>query len=754
VREPRFVNVQPSLFDDWDQLKENTKSLAEIVADQDEAAYSDVWRAQSQQLQLLLNTMREAVLYFDSQGCLKLANQSAQQWLLQSLHTGVRLTELFSHWPDAHKQQEEIFQVVRRGANTWGSKSEIVLGDVTYWVSIDKIATTDLGGQVNGVMAVFTDITDAVLKEKALQEGEMRYRAYMSHSNDGIWCYELLTPVDIHLSIDEQALEITKYARLAECNERFAQMYGFNSVQAMLGLTLFRPDSQSTLDKVRLFIEQGYSFNQEELIFRTRQSDTLHLQTNASGIIENGKLIRIWGASHNISSNRHYQARVDFLANHDSLTRLPNRTCLYHFIEKQMPSVPGGQSLALLLIDLDRFKEINDTLGHSFGDHLLRKIGDRLSQLFSGSNAQIARLGGDEFAICLPVVENKDEALSVANAVLRSIASMGEIDGISLAVSASIGVSLYPQQAPDLSTLMRFADVAMYYAKSHYQGVALYDGDIDPHSQQRLELMGALGRAIQAQQLVLYFQPKINLQDNQIYAFEALVRWQHPELGLIPPSEFIPLAEMSSLIYPLTRWVLENSISQCQAWRRMGYSLGVAVNLSVRNLMDERIVGDLRKMLVLYNLPADALELEITESMIMHDPERALEVLEQLADLGITLSIDDFGTGYSSLAYLKRLPVRTLKIDYSFVCGMLQDKQDQIIVHSTINLAHNLGLYVVAEGVESAEVWAELKQLGCDAAQGFYLGVPMPALDSLEWLNQGNWCPPRTSVAHGVASVE
>lgn len=468
-----------------------------------------------------------------------------------------------------------------------------------------------------------------------------------------------------------------------------------------------------------------------------RHSESLHLQTNASGIVENDKLIRIWGASHNISSNRHYQARVDFLANHDSLTQLPNRTCLYHFIEQQMVSVPSGQSLALLLIDLDRFKEINDTLGHSFGDHLLRKIGERLSQLFAGSNAQIARLGGDEFAICLPIVEHKDEALSVANAVFRSIASMGEIDGIALAVSASIGVSLYPQQAPDLSTLMRFADVAMYYAKSHYKGVALYDGDIDPHSQQRLELMGALGRAIQAQQLVLYFQPKINLKDNQIYAFEALVRWQHPELGLIPPSEFIPLAEMSSLIYPLTRWVLENSICQCQAWRRMGYPLGVAVNLSVRNLMDERIVGDLRKMLVLYNLPADALELEITESMIMHDPERALDVLEQLADLGITLSIDDFGTGYSSLAYLKRLPVRTLKIDYSFVCGMLQDKQDQIIVHSTINLAHNLGLYVVAEGVESAEVWAELKQLGCDAAQGFYLGMPMPAVDSLAWLNRG-----------------
>jgi diguanylate cyclase (GGDEF)-like protein len=740
VRDPRFVNFQPSLFDDWDSLKENAKSLADIVAEQDDIAYADVWRAQSHQLQLLLNTMREAVLYFDSQGNLKLANQSAEQWLVEPVQAGMRLTELFSNWPAAAKQQEEIVQVVRRGTNSWGSRCEITLHDITYWVSIDKIATTDLGGQVNGVMAIFTDITDTVLKEKALAEGELRYRAYMNHSNDGIWCYELLHPVDINLTIEEQCLHIAQHARLAECNLRFAQMYGFESVQAMLGLTLYRPDSQSTLSKIRIFVEQGYRFNQEELIFRTRENDSLHLQTNASGIIEENQLTRIWGASHNISSSRHYQARVDFLANHDSLTQLPNRTCLYHFIEKQMVCVPAGQSLALLLIDLDRFKEINDTLGHSFGDHLLRKIGSRLSQLFSGSNAQIARLGGDEFAICLPVVEHKEEAMSVANAVSRSVASLADVEGIALEVSASIGVSLYPQQAPDLSTLMRFADVAMYHAKSHFIGVALYNGDIDPHSQQRLELMGALGRAIQAQQLVLYFQPKINLQDDQIYAFEALVRWQHPELGLIPPSEFIPLAEMSSLIYPLTRWVLENSIRQCQAWRRLGYSLGVAVNLSVRNLMDERIVGDLQKMLILYNLPADALELEITESMIMHDPERALNVLEQLADLGVTLSIDDFGTGYSSLAYLKRLPVRTLKIDYSFVCGMLKDKQDQIIVHSTINLAHNLGLYVVAEGVESEEVWAQLKSLGCDAAQGFYLGVPMPGLDSIDWLDKSDWC--------------
>ncbi|MEY4590818.1 MAG: hypothetical protein RL497_2894 [Pseudomonadota bacterium] len=741
MRDPRFVNFQSSLFDDSNPMKENTKSLADIVAEQDGVIHTDTWRAQSHQLQLLLNTMREAVLYFDFEGCLKLANTSAQRWLGDLLQPAMRLTELFPAWSDAAHQQDEIERLVRLGSNTWGFKSEIILNDIAYWLSIDKIATTDLSGEINGVMVVFTDITDSTLKEKALEESELRYRAYMNHSNDGIWCYELLTPVDIRLDSREQSVQIAQHARLVECNTRFAQMYGFGSSQAMLGLTLYRPEAETTLDKIQIFVEQGYCFNQEELIFRTQTGESLHLQTNASGIVENGHLIRIWGASHNISSSRHYQARVDFLANHDSLTQLPNRTCLYHFIEKEMTKVQAGQSLALLLIDLDRFKEINDTLGHSFGDHLLRKIAERLNQLFSGSSALVARLGGDEFAICLPLVENKEVALSVANAVSRSIALLTDVDGIALEVSASIGVSLYPQQAPDLSALMRFSDVAMYYAKSHFKGVALYDGENDPHSPQRLELMGALGRAIQAHQLVLYFQPKVNLLDDKVYAFEALVRWQHPELGLIPPSEFIPLAEMSTLIYPLTRWVLEQSIQQCQAWRQMGYDLGVAVNLSVRNLMDERIVVDLRKMLAHYGLPADALELEITESMIMHDPERALTVLDQLADLGVTLSIDDFGTGYSSLAYLKRLPVRTLKIDYSFICSMLTDKQDQIIVNSTINLAHNLGLYVVAEGVESAEVWAELKDLGCDAAQGFYLGVPMPALDSVNWLSKAPWRP-------------
>lgn len=737
--DPESGNFQPSLFDDWDLLKENAKSLAAIVAEHHEASSSDIWDAQNHQLQLLLNTMREAVLYFDSQGCLKLFNISANQWLVDTSQIGLPLSGLFSDWSDAHKQQEELEQVIRRGTNSWGTKSELVIDTVTYWLSIDKIATTDLGGQVNGVMAVFTDITDAVLREKALAEGDLRYRAYMNHSNDGIWCYELLEPVDIQLPSLEQSVLIAQYARLIECNRRFAQMYGFESVQAILGKTLYRPDSQSTLEKIQAFIEQGYCFNQEELIFRTATGDRLHLQTNASGIIENDRLVRIWGASHNISSSRAYQARLDFLANHDALTQLPNRTCLYHFIEKQMAIVPAGQSLALLLIDLDRFKEINDTLGHGFGDNLLRKIAACLSQMFAGSTALSARLGGDEFAICLPLVEDNEEAMSVANAVSRVISSLSDIDGIALEVSASIGVSIFPQQAPDLSALMRFADVAMYHAKSHFEGVALYDGTIDPHSQQRLELMGALGKAIQAHQMVLFFQPKINLVDDQIYAFEALVRWQHPDLGLIPPSQFIPLAEMSTLIYPLTRWVLDASIRQCQVWRRLGYEIGVSVNLSVRNLMDERIITDLRRMLAHYNLPADALELEITESMIMHDPERALKILDAIADLGINLSIDDFGTGYSSLAYLKRLPVRTLKIDYSFVCSMLTDKQDQIIVHSTINLAHNLGLYVVAEGVESAEVWAELKDLGCDAAQGFYLGVPMPAGDCVQWLNSGIW---------------
>jgi EAL domain-containing protein (putative c-di-GMP-specific phosphodiesterase class I) len=270
-------------------------------------------------------------------------------------------------------------------------------------------------------------------------------------------------------------------------------------------------------------------------------------------------------------------------------------------------------------------------------------------------------------------------------------------------------------------------------------GVAVYDAAYDPHSPKRLELIGALGRAIRENQLVLHYQPKIHIKSGRVCGFEALLRWDHPELGFISPGDFIPIAEHSNLIYYLTLWVLENGIRRCKQWLMDGVEISVAMNLSARNLLDDRIVLDLRRLLEEYQLPPHLLELEITESTIMADPSRAEAALERIHQLGVALSVDDFGTGYSSLAYLKRLPVQTLKIDSSFVQTMLSDEQDEIIVHSTINLAHNLGLHVVAEGVETADVYQRLMEFGCDEAQGFYMARPLASDAADIWLKESDW---------------
>ncbi len=437
-------------------------------------------------------------------------------------------------------------------------------------------------------------------------------------------------------------------------------------------------------------------------------------------------------------SHRNFE-RLEYLVNHDALTSLPNRNLLYATVEDALRTRRSHQRMALLLIDLDRFKEINDTLGHLEGDKVLVQLGLRLQAELDELSGVVARLGGDEFAIFLPNVRNSHQAVVLAHRFLDAICQVFELEGLRTELSASIGVSLAPEQADDVSTLMRYADIAMYHSKMELKGVSIYDSSFDSHSPKRLELMGALGTAIREEQLCLHFQPKIRLQDNTVYGFEALLRWVHPEIGCVPPGEFVPIAEMSSVIHPMTYWVLENTIKQCSEWRRDGYKVTVAMNLSARNLLNDDIVGDLSNLLEHYQLPGEYLEMEITESMIMADPARAQSVLEKISGLGVQLSVDDFGTGYSSLSYLKRLPVQALKIDGTFIQSMLDDEQDEIIVSSTIQLAHNLGLKVVAEGVETKDGYEKLQSFGCDDAQGYYIARPMDTETAESWLSGSDW---------------
>jgi diguanylate cyclase (GGDEF)-like protein len=419
----------------------------------------------------------------------------------------------------------------------------------------------------------------------------------------------------------------------------------------------------------------------------------------------------------------------------DELTGLANRERFRGVLEERIAAAGrAGESFAVMLLDLDRFKEINDTLGHHYGDQLLRELGPRLAECL-GPDGIVARMGGDEFAI-VPGERTDDEKqlVAVAKRLTVCVQRSFEVEQMTLQVGASVGIARYPLDGDDSHTLLRRADVAMYAAKEGHHGVTVYAGGLDRDSRKRLSLLSDFRRALETDELVVYYQPIVDVNHAELRGAEGLVRWEHPELGLLAPAAFIGAVEQTGLIGPLTRHVLERSIAQCAGWRADGQDLSVAVNLSVRNLLDPHLPTQISQLLDAYKLPAYALQLEITESMIMSDPERALATVGRLSELGVRLSVDDFGTGYSSLANLKRLPIDELKIDRSFVSPMMQDESDLIIVRSTINLGHDLGLKVIAEGVEDELTLKRLATLGCDLAQGYHLSRPLSPDAFTDWM--------------------
>jgi diguanylate cyclase (GGDEF)-like protein len=394
-----------------------------------------------------------------------------------------------------------------------------------------------------------------------------------------------------------------------------------------------------------------------------------------------------------------------------------------------------------MVMDLDHFKEINDTLGHYHGDRLLQLVGERLSGLLRAEDT-VARMGGDEFAVLLPSLAEQGYSQTVADKVLDALGRSFEIDGLTLEVGASIGIACFPDHGEDGETLLQRADIAMYVAKSGHLGAQLYETEQDRHSVQRLALAGELRRAIEYGELVLYYQPKVDVASGQVIGVEALCRWEHPSLGLIMPDEFVPMAEHTGLITPLTKNVLSLALRQVAEWQEQGHRLSIAINLSARSFLDSQLLDDLPDLLHGWGVDPSLLELEITESMIVGDPERARGVLERLHRLGVTLAIDDFGTGYSSLAYLKQLPVDEIKIDKSFVVQMGGSHSDETIVRSIIDLAHNLDMRAVAEGVEDEVILNRLTELGCDVAQGYHISRPLPGAAFGPWLES---FPPRAA---------
>src|SRR3954452_5235667 len=449
-------------------------------------------------------------------------------------------------------------------------------------------------------------------------------------------------------------------------------------------------------------------------------------------------LLLVWGVLFRIVAGasrrlRRQAAENEHQARHDGLTGLPNRGSFYDQVTAAVRTRASDSLVAVMIVDLDRFKEVNDTLGHHSGDELLREAGDRLTTALRDGDV-LSRLGGDEFAVLLPHTESVEAACAVARRLCDALEEPFVLHGLTVHLEASLGIALYPDHGDDVETLIQHADVAMYVAKTSTSSYELYNCRHDRHSAGRLALLGELRHAIDNDEFTLHYQPKASLSTGDVDGVEALVRWLHPERGMVPPDEFIPLAEQTGVIKPLTAWVLDAALAQCRAWRDSGLNLTVAVNLSVRNLLDAHLPEAIAGLLRTHELPPSALELEITESTIVADQVRALDVLTRLNAMGIGLSVDDFGTGYSSLAYLKDLPVRELKIDRKFVNNMTEDGDDAFIVRSTIALGRNLGLQVVAEGVETEAVWDQLALLGCDVAQGYYLTRPLPAADLTDWL--------------------
>ncbi|HMM75987.1 MAG TPA: EAL domain-containing protein [Gammaproteobacteria bacterium] len=428
-------------------------------------------------------------------------------------------------------------------------------------------------------------------------------------------------------------------------------------------------------------------------------------------------------------TNARHRRQLEFRALHDSLTDLPNRQVLHRTFAER-----SAREGALMLLDLDRFKEINDTLGHAIGDRLLCEIGPRLYAALGTRPGTLCRLGGDEFTLLVPGLTGRDAALALGFRLLDALRQPFAIDGMQLEIGGSLGIALYPQDGDDSHALLRYADVAMYQAKHSGAGVVVYDRQFDRHTPERLAMITEFGQALREHQLLLHYQPRLDLRDMRVTGFEALVRWQHPRLGFLMPQDFMPLLEMSDAIHGLTVHVMELAVAEQQRWRAAGRAHAVSVNLSARNLVDDRCVRHLNELILRHELPPGALELEITETTLMHDPEGARELLASIAGRGVELSIDDYGTGYSSLAYLRRLPIRALKIDRAFVRDMRADEHDRIIVRSTINLAHNLGLQVVAEGVEDLRTLALLREMGCYQAQGYGIARPMASEAIDDWL--------------------
>ncbi len=577
--------------------------------------------------------------------------------------------------------------------------------------------------QLNASLRHERDQLDARVSERtqALQTSEQRLQSLLSLSADWIW---------------EQDAEL----RFTYVSEGIRTATG-TTPEALLGKKRLADSSfEAAPEAVATYeacIEARRAFR--DFTFRRTRPDgsVRFIRTSGEPVFDaDGRFCGYRGISRDVTAATLAEQKVHELARFDSLTGLPNRNMFLGELDRSIArAARQGGEFAVCFIDLDRFKTINDTLGHEAGDQLLKAMAQRLQGTLRKSDL-VARLGGDEFVVMLEGGAEGGDLAVVAQKLLDAVGAPVELQGCSFLVTASIGIGRYPADGADAATLLQRADAAMYLAKdSGKNNIQFYTAELADLAARQFELESALRLALVRDELVLHYQPKVAVDSGRIVGLEALVRWHHPTRGLVPPGEFIPLAEERGLIVPLGRWVVQQACRQIRDWRTTGLQPPpVAVNLSARQFADDDLVDHLVASMNTYGVTSADIEVELTESVLMSDPERANGVLRRLHQMGVRIAIDDFGTGYSSLSYLKRFPAETVKIDRSFISGLPGDNDDTAITQAVIAMAHSLGLQVVAEGVETQAQLAALQRLGCDQAQGFLLGRPVAAADTARLL--------------------
>ena len=636
--------------------------------------------------------------------------------------------------PDDRDVLLSSFAEAAADGGSYESVFRIVLpsGEIRWRTAVATILTGADGAPAR-IVGVGQDVTDRQLAEETLAEAQARYRRMVEQ-------LPLVTYVE---SLDaESALYISP---------QIHDLAGYTSEEWMadpnfFGKVLHPDDREHVLGEFANTHMTGDMFDGEyrivardgrivwvhDVAVRVRDDDGNPLYSQGYMVDVTARHAAELALAESRAQLEQRMREIEHQALHDALTDLPNRTLFHDRVEQALRAARrAGGGVCVMLIDLDRFKEVNDTLGHASGDVLLQEVARRLRAPVRECDT-VARLGGDEFGVLATGVATPTEAIVLADKLREALAEPIAVGGLALEVESSIGIAIAPEHGLDVETLIRHADVSMYVSKRTHSP-AVYTPETDHHSRVRLTLVADLRRALEREELVVYYQPQACATTGAVRTMEALVRWEHPVHGLLTPDQFVPVAEQTGLIRPLTLYMLDAALRQCAAWRSAGYDLAVAVNVTGRDLLDLHFPDQVAAAIARAGVAPDALELEITESTIMTDAARARSVLVQLSELGVRLAIDDFGSGHSSLGYLKRLPIDVLKIDRSFVMNMADGSDDAVIVRSTIDLGHNLGLEVVAEGVETEEALAQLMELGCDSVQGYFLGRPQPT-DAVEWL--------------------